>query len=84
MNQDPLEHFFAIAQQQHGKVKNPYPYQFQNGLRHTYITTISKLSENSNCEDDNAFTLTNLMKLLHKKKFIESVNEEHVDIDIQN
>ncbi|XP_018405109.1 PREDICTED: uncharacterized protein LOC108781593 [Cyphomyrmex costatus] len=85
LNQDPLENFFAIVRQQHGNVKNPNPYQFQNGVRHTYITTISKLSENSNCEDDNTFTLTKIMKLSHKKKFIKPVNEAHVDIsNVQN
>ena len=82
LNQDPLENFFAIVRQQHGNVKNPSPYQFQNGLRHTYITAISKLSESSNCEDDNAFTLTKLTELFkYKKQFIvESINKEHLDM----
>lgn len=62
-----LENCFAIVRQQHGNVKNPNRYQFQNGLRHTYITTISKLSKSSNCEDDNTFILTKLTELFHKK-----------------
>jgi hypothetical protein len=63
LQQDPLENFFSVVRQQHGCCKNPSTEQFENGLRHTYITSISKLSSNSNCEEDFNIMLTTLRSM---------------------
>ncbi|KAF2887988.1 hypothetical protein ILUMI_18184 [Ignelater luminosus] len=68
LNQDSLENLFAIVRQQHGCCKNPNVQQFENGLHHNYITTITKLSCNSNCEADFTTSLSILSDLSKKHK----------------
>ncbi|KAF2900796.1 hypothetical protein ILUMI_05396 [Ignelater luminosus] len=48
--------------------KNPNVQQFENGLRYNYITTITKLSCNSNCEADFTTSLSILSDLSKKHK----------------
>lgn len=60
LNQDPLENLFAVIRQQHGCSVNPSPKQFQAGLRHIFITHLSKVSSHSNCETDRNYIFTKL------------------------
>jgi hypothetical protein len=58
-NQDPLENLFATIRQQHGCSVNPSPKQFETGLRHIFITQLSKISNVTNCEmDENKIFVT--------------------------
>jgi len=66
--QDPLENLFSVIRQQHGCSVNPSPKQFQTGLRHIFITQISKVSGNSNCETDKNYIFTKLSQLKHTKQ----------------
>jgi hypothetical protein len=78
LNQDPLEKFFSVVRYQHGCCHNPNPQQFQNGLRQNYITSIAKLSSNTNCEND--FTVMLLVTKLSNIAKIERVNNTNEDM----
>lgn len=73
LNQDPLENTFATVRQQHGCCRNPNVQQFENGLRHNYITSISRMSSNSNCEMDFTYMLTKLSKLKESSRNVNPV-----------
>jgi hypothetical protein len=78
LNQDPLEKNFSVVRYQHGCCHNPNPQQFQNGLRQNYITSIAKLSSNTNCEND--FTVMLLVTKLSNIAKIERVNNTNEDM----
>ncbi|XP_044740044.1 uncharacterized protein LOC123301372 [Chrysoperla carnea] len=63
LNQDPLENLFATIRQQHGCSVNPSPKQFESGLRHIFITQLSKLSNATNCEEDQNKIFAKLSKI---------------------
>lgn len=63
LNQDPLENLFATTRQQHGCSVNPSPKQFETALRHIFITQLSKLSNATNCEEDDNKIFAKLSKI---------------------
>lgn len=60
---------FSVIRQQHGCSVNPFPKQFQAGLRHIFITQLAKVSNHSNCETDKTYIFTKLSQLKHTMQF---------------
>lgn len=52
LNQDPLENLFAIIRQQNGCSVNPSTRSFETALKHSYIIQLTKVSNSTNCQDD--------------------------------
>lgn len=67
LNQDALENLFSVIRQQHGCNDNPTVLQFGRGYKHLLLTSLSKLSQSSNCELDLELVLLKLNKFMSER-----------------
>ena len=71
LNQDSLENTFSVIRQQHGCNVNPSAQQIANGLKHLIMTSLSKLSPRTNCENDFGNQLHQLHSIIIPKTDVQ-------------
>lgn len=86
LNQDMLENTYSVLRQQHGSSDHPTSKQTETGLRTLTLSSLSKISSNSNCERDVVekaiISLQNLPKTLKKNDAPPA--DLTIDIDLDN